>query len=57
MVEKCSHCEEYFVIKTMKKYYVYKLKQTKTHKMSYFCSYSCMQTEKRNNPRKYIKER
>lgn len=57
MVEKCTHCNEEFVVKTWKKYYVYKLREVGRSSYSYFCSYSCMQSDKRENPKKYSKRR
>lgn len=57
MVGKCTSCGKEFSSRALKKYYSYKLKEYRTGKINYFCSYSCMQKEKRDNPEKYAKER
>lgn len=57
MVYKCSHCGQEYSVSSYKKYYLYKLKDFGVHKTRYFCSYSCMQAEKRSNPDKYRRKR
>lgn len=56
MVEKCHYCEKEFSIRNLKKYYTYKLKEFGGSKEVYFCSYSCMQTERREHPENYAKK-
>lgn len=56
MVEKCSHCGKEFIIRNFKKYYIYKLREFRSSKELYFCSYACMQTERREHPEKYGKK-
>lgn len=57
MVEKCQHCKQDFVIRCFKKYYAYRLREYGGGKMYYFCSYSCMQKDKKEHPKKYSRER
>ena len=56
MVERCPHCGKEFVIRNFKKYYAYKLRECGGIKEKYFCSYSCMQAEKREHPEKYAQK-
>ena len=57
MLGKCSHCKQDFVIRGRKKDYIFKLKEFKTMKLHYFCSYSCLQAERKTNSEKYAKSK
>ena len=57
MVEKCTHCGKDFIIRNLKKYYAYKLREYRSHRICFFCSYSCMRTAKKEHPEKYARGR